>query len=922
MKYNRLEILESALNFVTKKIEPTNTSYLSTLAEFIGTLLELDYVLIDKYSKEVPDIAETVAIYTTKGFTPNIKYNLEGTPCHNVIGCKLCTYNSNVKELFPNDSLLVEMNVDSYIGIPLWDNKGEAIGLIAVMDSKLISDSKTIELALQVIAAKASLELEKIIYENKLKLSSDRINNLLESSEDIITVHNNDGTYLYYNGPSCYAITPEEIVGKSPQDLFSKNEASNLIRAFNKVVKTGKSETLEVLLDWLGEKRWFSEYIYPIRNTDGEIVELVKVCRDIHKRKIAEQELEKANKNAEKSEKHFRDLFESSPVAIWEEDFSDVKKYIDEISNNTTDFEFYINSHHEAVMECVSKIKILNVNKAAIELYGASSKANLLEGLGNHFTEESYNGVKKQLIAIHQNKNNFQTDSEIITENKVTKQVQLKYTVAPGYESNYEKVYVSLIDITNRKNAERKLFQANELLNQAQALSNVGSWQWNMITDKATWSDEMYKIYGVEKGVFYPSNENVTKTIIPEDLPKVSAAIGELFEKEKFTPIEFRILRPTNEIRHVYIMALERGEKGSANENMLFGVTQDITERKLTEKSLHQFAHIASSSTDHITIINKECKYSAINDEFAKSFGLTSSQIIGHPVADIMGDKYFKTTVKENIDRCLKGDQINYQAWFDYPVKGKRFMDVKYSQYIDKGNVIGVVINARDITERKLIDDKIQNALDEKELLLRELYHRTKNNMQVISSMLSIQAFYNDNKVVKEVFNETTNRILGMALVHEKLYQHQDLSWIDLKEYIIELIELIKTNMTYNTNHINLLYDLQSVKSTIDTAIPCGLIVNELFSNAMKHSFNGREKGEIHIKLLTDDENFINLSVSDNGIGIPEKIDIRNTKSYGLQAVFGIVEHQLGGEIEIISSKENGTKISIKIKNNQQKARV
>ena len=142
-------------------------------------------------------------------------------------------------------------------------------------------------------------DLEKLIVElkseSKLKQREDSFNMLLKASEDMITIHKTNGEYLYYNGPSCYEITPEDIVGKMPNNLFDENVSNILLNAFKKVKRTGESETIEVLFEWQGEKKWFSEYIYPLKNSDGEIIKIVKVCRNIHKQKIAEQEIKNQN---------------------------------------------------------------------------------------------------------------------------------------------------------------------------------------------------------------------------------------------------------------------------------------------------------------------------------------------------------------------------------------------------------------------------------------------------------------------------------------------------------------------------------------------------------------------------------------------------------------------------------------------------
>ncbi len=151
---------------------------------------------------------------------------------------------------------------------------------------------------------------------DKIKIIEARFQMLLKASEDMITIHQPNGKYIYYNGPSCYALNPEDIVGKMPSDLFDKEVSNTLMNAFEKVEKTGESKTVEVLLDWLGEKKWFSEYIYPIKNADGKTVEIVKVCRDIHQRKLAEQKIENQNKSLIESDKTHRDVLEASSDLI------------------------------------------------------------------------------------------------------------------------------------------------------------------------------------------------------------------------------------------------------------------------------------------------------------------------------------------------------------------------------------------------------------------------------------------------------------------------------------------------------------------------------------------------------------------------------------------------------------------------------
>jgi two-component sensor histidine kinase len=152
---------------------------------------------------------------------------------------------------------------------------------------------------------------------------------------------------------------------------------------------------------------------------------------------------------------------------------------------------------------------------------------------------------------------------------------------------------------------------------------------------------------------------------------------------------------------------------------------------------------------------------------------------------------------------------------------------------------------------------------------------------------------------------------MGMALVHEKLYLAKDLTWIDLKGYITDLVELLKVSLLSNNSNIEIVTNLEKTRTNIDTAIPCGLIINELFTNAIKHGFPENKEGIIKIELRNKGDE-ISISVSDNGVGFPLGFDFKNSNSYGLEAVIMLAEHQLGGSISLDTS--NSTKFILKFK--------
>lgn len=209
---------------------------------------------------------------------------------------------------------------------------------------------------------------------------------------------------------------------------------------------------------------------------------------------------------------------------------------------------------------------------------------------------------------------------------------------------------------------------------------------------------------------------------------------------------------------------------------------------------------------------------------------------------------------------------------------------------------------------RKKAESKIENQLKEKQVLLKEVYHRVKNNMQVIVSMLRIQKNFVKDKKAREFLTASKDRIQSMALVHEKLYRAEDLAHIDFSDYVKSLSEQLFRTYVINPDKIKLNTDIKFALLDINSAIPCGLIINELVSNALKYAFPDDMKGEINISLHTDQENNHVLTVSDNGIGFPGKIDFRNTKTFGLQLV-NILVDQLHSTVEL--DREGGTSIKI-----------
>ena len=201
-----------------------------------------------------------------------------------------------------------------------------------------------------------------------------------------------------------------------------------------------------------------------------------------------------------------------------------------------------------------------------------------------------------------------------------------------------------------------------------------------------------------------------------------------------------------------------------------------------------------------------------------------------------------------------------------------------------------------EVLERKRAEEKIKGSLKEKEMLLKEIHHRVKNNLQVVSSMLKIQSEYSKDKKTVDMFQESQNRVRSIALIHEMLYQSKNLSEIDFSEYIQPITTHLMRAYGVDPARIKLNINVKDVFMDLDRAIPCGLIINELFSNVLKHAFPEGRQGEIQIDLFQGGNREFTLQISDNGVGLPEGLDFKNTNSLGLQLVNALVD-QLGGAI-------------------------
>ncbi|MFA4876426.1 MAG: PAS domain S-box protein [Methanoregula sp.] len=314
-------------------------------------------------------------------------------------------------------------------------------------------------------AKRVGLKLEK--KQIALTESEEKYRVLAEASDDIIFIADPGGTYLYINpfGAERLGRTPEMVVGMSTDELFPEDIAAEQKRLLSLVVSSGKAVHTESLVPVLDGKHWYDIHLLPIRSINGEIREIMGTVRDITCYKTAEEVLRR-------SEERYRTLFEQSPLSLWEENYTDIHQWIEaKRASGVTDFARYFAEHPEDLATCASMVRVEKINAATMALVGAGSEAAFYDGIGKVLTEKSYLTFRDEIVAFAAGKTQFEGESVIRTLDGRIRNILVLYAVVRGYEETLAKVFTSIIDITERRQAENALVEANRKLNLLNAIT-------------------------------------------------------------------------------------------------------------------------------------------------------------------------------------------------------------------------------------------------------------------------------------------------------------------------------------------------------------------------------------------------------------------------------------------------------------------
>ena len=340
-------------------------------------------------------------------------------------------------------------------------------------------------------------------------------------------------------------------------------------------------------------------------------------------------------------------------------------------------------------------------------------------------------------------------------------------------------------------------------------------------------------------------------------------------------------------------------------------IYRDITNLKKTEDALREsevrYRTVSETVFAGLTIVDTNDALVFVNSAFAEMLGYTIEELLGMSIFQITDKDEFSSHQKTSADE----DESRTSYETTVILKDGTITNVLIAVSpltSPDGTFTGTLCVFIDISERIKSEERIKSSLTEKEVLLKEIHHRVKNNLQVVSSLLYLQSEQLKDQYGRDMLKQSQNRVKSMALVHERLYQSDDLAKIDFAEYIRNLSAHLFHSYGLDPRRIILNTIVEEVFLSIETAIPCGLIINELVSNALKHGFPDDNQGEITIRLTMEPEDHLTLVIHDDGVGLPESVDFRDTESMGLHLVMTLVR-QIGATIELDST--GGTKYEI-----------
>lgn len=576
---------------------------------------------------------------------------------------------------------------------------------------------------------------------------------------------------------------------------------------------------------------------------------------------------------------------------------------------------------------------LVDVNQALVDIFGFSSIDELKQAGAKqlYYSEEERNAYLREL-----RKKGYVKNYQMRMKRKDGAEIWIMENVMLVKDIRSKKEYIegTLIDITETKRMEQALREREENYKSLIEHTPDGI----LIHDEK--GETLYANPAALNMIGLNSLEathekNLMHYVLPEYHEQLRGRKKEMEEKKDPPFFAIKIRRPDEKVIEVEIKTnritylgkpvvevvmhdsslqrqLEREHmrlqvEEETNRELKREIASHIRTRQRLNSNQKYTRLLLDSSIDMIFACDENGRITEFNTAAQKTFGYSPEEMMNKDISILYEDKGHS----ERIGALIFEDG-NFMGEAEYVKKnGETFTAYLNAALLknERGEIIGTMSISRDITRIKETEEHLKKSVHEKETLIKEIHHRVKNNMQVISSILKLQSAYVTDKKTLELLDECRNRIASMAFIHATLYMTKDFTSINFADYVSNIAGNLHQSYVSSDKKIALKLDVPDVFLHIDDAIPCGLIINELLTNSFKYGFAKKKKGTVGISVKVKKENII-LAIWDNGAGFPKKMDFRNTESLGLQLVNSLTE-QLGGKIKLESKQNEGTRFII-----------
>ncbi|WP_332992388.1 PAS domain S-box protein [Microcoleus sp. A006_D1] len=722
---------------------------------------------------------------------------------------------------------------------------------------------------------------------DRLQQANETLHAAISCAPSFLWATDKDGrlTLAAGKGLENFVLKPDATVGDSIFAVYSQPDILENIAQ----VLAGNDRT------WNAQEGHFIHEIRStaLRDTNGEVVGAVGVSTDITEYKKSIATLETANQELEDrltlqtaawntaladSEKKYRNLVETSQELIWSIDIEGLLTF---------------------------------VNSAAKRIYGYEPP----EMIGRRFSEFLYPEQKTRQIeifaqilakSIQPQTANSAYETVHIRKDGTPVHLRLNSIVNQAENGAILGLCGTATDISDRKRSEEALQEATD---QLRAVLDA-------VPGLISWVSSDLRYIGVNQHLATSFKQSPESFVGQEiNFLDKGSNFGQLIRnffdsssQQTWQEIDIEI----NGCVRNYLIVCQKYNQGTA----AVSVGIDISDRKRAEaqktkliaslqESECKFRSLYEATSDAVMLLDEQ-QFFDCNPATLAIFGCTNkAQFYGKKPSEFSpqiqpSGQDSCSLATQRISAAMQTGSCRFD-WVHKRLDGSEFAAevLLNAMEINGRKVIQAVV--RDITDRKHDEDRIKASLAEKEVLLKEIHHRVKNNLQVISSLLKLQSRYIQDSRVSEMLKDSQNRVRSMALVHEQLYQSKDLSNIDFAEYIQNLAYNLLQAYEIHAEGVKLQTNIAPFSLNIDTAVPCGLIINELVTNSLKYAFKGQNKGKIKIDFTLDNNKVCVLTVSDSGIGFPQDLDYRNARTLGLRLVGSLVK-QIRGKIELLET--------------------